>query len=155
MADVFTIKNQNNIEGITQNFGKFFHSPLYYNTQHPYFGTVALKADATGTMSLWEENADYSNGTTLSTESDANSRYFSIKPEISDILTIYSPYISPAYFLDDGTQYRLVPCIGDSSILIRVYSSTGSTFDTWNPSSGVHPFSSDYIFYITFYGKRI
>lgn len=155
MSKIFTIPKQNNIENITQYFGRFFHSPLYFNTQLPYFGIFAFEAVSGDKLNTVEENPDYSNGTTLTTESDTNSRYICIKTEIGDILNLYSPSVTPNYFIDGGDQYRLVPCIQDSSVLIRIYSSTGSTFDTWNPGSGNHPFNDDHIFYVTFYGKRV
>lgn len=155
MGAIYTIPKQNYIETIVQNFGRFFHSPLYYNTQLPYFGTFAFEASSGDKLIIFEENQDYSNGTTLTTEADGTSRYFSIDTELGSILTIYSPYIAPSYFIDGGTQYRLVPCVQDSSVLIRVYTSTGSTFDTWNPGSGNHPFNSDQTFHVSFYAKRL
>lgn len=155
MSNIYTSPRQNNFEEIAQGFGRFFHSPLYFDTQLPYFGTFLITANASGSLSIGEENADYVNGTSISTVSDGTSRHFSIDLEIGSILKMYSPYISPAYLIDGGTTYRMVPCIEDSSILVRIYSSSGSTFDTWNPGSGNHPFGTTQEFYISFYGKRI
>lgn len=154
MANVYTIPKQNYIEEIVQDFGRFFHSPLYFNTQLPYLGTISFMATSGSGLSIVEENVDYSNGTAISTEADSDSRHFCLQPEVGSILKMYQPYISPAYFIDDGDTYRLVPCVEDSSLLIRVYSSTGGTFDTWNPGSGDHPFTVTRTFYVSFLGKR-
>lgn len=154
MGKVYTIPKQNYVETITQHFGRFFHSPLYFDTQLPYMGTINFQALASAGYSIIEENVDYSEGTSISTKSDGTSRYFCIEPEVGDILRMYSPYISPAVLYSDSTLYRMVPCVVDSSILVRIYYNTGSSFDTWNIDLGKHPFTVTEDFYLSFYGKR-
>lgn len=151
----YTTQEQNKREVIVQNFGRFFHSPLYFNTQLPYFGTIALAITGGGAFSILEDNADATTDTIYSIENDGTSSYFCIDTEVSSILNLYSPYVSPNCFIDDNTQYRLVPCISDSSVLIRVYYSTGSTFSTWYDTGSSHPFVSDSTFFVSFYGKRV
>jgi len=155
MSNTYTIKKQNKYEEALQSFGRFFHSPLYFDAQLPYFGNIMLKTNSNGTLSIEEDSFDKISGSSVTGKFDTDSRYICIEPEVASVLKMYSPYISPSYLIDDNTQYRMVPTVEDSSILIRAYYSTGGTFDTWNIALGDHPFVADHTFFVSFYGKRI
>lgn len=150
----YTYEDWNNYETIVQYFGRFFHSPLYYGTQLPDFGTIKLLLKANGTIHVIE---DYP-GASVPTQVVKQKRHrttngISVVPWVSNILNLYAPVVAPDLVEQAGAVIRLEPFIEDNTVGITFRETALGIYDFWDKPSS-HPFNTDQYIYLSFYGKK-
>lgn len=151
----YTVDDWNYLENIAQNFGRFFHSPLYYDVQSPYVGHLTIIAKANGTIDIYEDCPDSSTIITYTNNDTTTLSGFELCNNLGDNLQLYLPSISPDALQMDGTYWRLSSFIkNDSTLTFNSYYDSGGVYVEWYDQSRMHPFSTDATFHVMFYGKK-
>jgi len=69
-------------------------------------------------------------------------------------LSLFGPVISPEFTQDDGTMYRIIPYISDTTVIVKYQYFNNGVYTDVTSLEKYHPFTVPKSFYLSFYGKR-
>lgn len=152
-SNTFTYNDWNRLEIILQNLGRYSHSPIYYGARLPFFGCAKIILGPTRSAHSIDENIE-GFPINIIKKTGITADGIACSSSISNSLSLYNPAISPNIINQDGTVYKLVPCVADNTVFITFYRKNSGEYVPWKTATYLHPFTSSKTFYLKFFGKK-
>jgi len=151
--EYYNFVDWNKYENILQYFGRYYHSPIYFKSQLPDFGSLTFRARSNGKLAIVNDNLSAETPTIISKYIDGSSHGVNIISDSAKYLSLYNPKISPEVLTDDGTIFRALPAVQDNTICVYWFYSNDGTYFNWE-STNNHPFITNRLFYLSYYCKK-
>ena len=142
----------NSLETILSYFGRFYNSAYMYNNQMPKIYTFKYTCNISNPyLSIDENISDTYTDNSFITDS---STFMGIALTKNYQLSLFGPVISPEFTQDDGTMYRIIPYISDTTVIVKYQYFNNGVYTDVTSLEKYHPFTVPKSFYLSFYGKR-
>jgi len=121
---LYTYEDWNMYENILTYFGRFYHSPLYFNNKTPFMYSVQFTTNDGLTFDILSDIYDSSYSSEIGFYGVGPDRIYITNDSIK-ASTIYNVSVNPSYIDDVTSRYLIVPYSTDGTIYLVFYEQAG------------------------------